>query len=177
LSDDLKVKGDAIFLGARMDFSGIAKGYITDQIVEFLTKQQWKNFLVDSGGDIFMRGVDEENNPWTVNVEGIDEKKLMFALSNKAIATSGIGKRRWEIEGKRMHHIINPRKPAIFSFDLKSVSIIADSTVDADVWAKTIFLMGKEDGMLYAREHSIAAVVLDSRGSAWISPKAKEFVH
>jgi thiamine biosynthesis lipoprotein ApbE len=72
--------------------------------------------------------------------------------------------------------MINPKKPGEFSFDLKSVSVIAGSTTEADVWAKTIFLMGREGGMLYAREHDIAAVILDYRGSAWISPKAKEFI-
>jgi len=156
LTEDLKIKDGAVFFATRMDFSGIAKGYITDKVVEFLERQQWKNFLVDSGGDMFMRGVDEDGKLWTVNVEGIDEKKLIFALDDKAIATSGIGRRRWEIEGQRMHHIINPKKPREFSFDLKSVSIIAESTADADVWAKTIFLMGREGGM---REQGIERTV------------------
>jgi len=175
LVEDLKIEKNTVFFGTRMDFSGIAKGYITDQIAEFLIQQKWKNFLVDSGGDMFMCGVDEDGKKWTVNVEGIDEKKLIFVLDNNAIATSGIGKRRWEIAGKRMNHIINPKNPEQFSFDLKSVSVIAESTTEADVWAKTLFLMGKEDGMLYAREHDIATVILDSRGTAWISPKAKEY--
>ncbi|NTW27687.1 MAG: FAD:protein FMN transferase [Candidatus Moranbacteria bacterium] len=176
LAEDLKLKNDEVFFGARMDFSGIAKGYITDQIVKFLIEKKWQNFLIDSGGDIFMSGLDEEGEKWTVDVEGIDKNKLIFALSNRAITTSGIGKRRWEIEGKRMHHIINPKNPEQFSFDLKSVSVIADSTTKADVLAKTIFLMGKENGILYVREHELAVVMLDSRGSAWISSKAKELL-
>lgn len=176
LTEDLKVDGDKIFFGVKMDFSGIAKGYITDKIVELLVGQQWENFLVDSGGDMFMRGVDERNKKWTVSVEGINERKLMLALSGKAVATSGIGRRRWEIEGKRMHHIVNPKNPQQFLFDLKSVSVIADSVVEADVWAKTLFLMGKKDGMIYAREHYVGAIFLDYRGTVWISPKAKEFL-
>ncbi|EKE18694.1 MAG: hypothetical protein ACD_9C00260G0005, partial [uncultured bacterium] len=51
LKHDLKIKEDSVFFGCRMDFSGIAKGYITDQIVEFLDNHGWKNFLIDSGGD------------------------------------------------------------------------------------------------------------------------------
>ena len=98
-------------------------------------------------------------------------------MNKKAIATSGIGRRRWEIEGQRIHHIVNPQNPDFFSFDLKSVSVIADSTTQADIWAKTIFLMGKESGILYVKDNDMAAVILDYRGSAWISPKAKEFVY
>ena len=176
LNDYLKVDGEKVFFGVRMDFSGIAKGYINDQIVKFVTKQGWKNFLIDSGGDMFMQGVDEDGKKWTVGVEGIEENKLMFVIDGKGVATSGIGRRRWEIEGKRIHHIINPMKPDIFSFDLKSVTVITESTTEADVIAKTLFLMGKEGGILYARENALAVVILDYRGSAWISPKAKEFV-
>lgn len=177
LSDDLKIKGGKVFFGAGMDFSGIAKGYITDQIAKFLLKKGWQDFLVDSGGDMFMHGVDEDGKVWTVGVEGIEESKLIFAISDKAIATSGIGKRRWEIEGRRFHHIVNPKKPEHFSFDLKSVTVVAQNTVEADVLAKTIFLMGRDGGILYAKENDIAAVLLDYRGTAWISPKAKEFAH
>jgi len=176
LAEDLKVDGNKVFFGVKMDFSGIAKGYITDKIVETLVEQKWENFLVDSGGDMFAQGVDENNKKWTVSIEGIDENKLMFSLSEKAIATSGIKRRRWEIEGKRMHHIVNPKNPQQFLFDVKSVSVIADSVVEADVWAKTIFLMGRESGMLYVKEHNIAAVIFNYRGTAWISPKAKEFL-
>ncbi|KKP94403.1 MAG: Thiamine biosynthesis lipoprotein [Candidatus Moranbacteria bacterium GW2011_GWD2_36_12] len=176
LSYDLKVSGETVFFGTKMDFSGIAKGYITDQIVKFLDEKGIKNFLIDSGGDIFMRGKDECEKLWTVDIEGIDSRKIMFALSDKSIATSGIGKRRWEIDGKRFHHIIDPKNPEQFLFDVKSVSVISDSTTDSDVWAKTLFLLGKENGIIYANEKELAAVFLDYRGSAWISPKAKEYL-
>ena len=177
LAEDLKVENEKIYFGRRMDFSGIAKGFINDEIVIFLREKGWKNFLVDSGGDMYASGVDENGEKWTVDVEGINYGKLMFALSDLAIATSGIGKRKWEIEGKRFHHIINPKKSLDFSFELKSVSVIADSTTKADVWAKTLFLMGREDGIIYAGEHNLKAVFLAYRGGAWISPKVKELLY
>jgi len=177
LVDDLRIEDGKVFFGVKMDFSGIAKGYITDRVAEFLISKGWNNFLVDSGGDMFMQGLDEEQRRWTIAVEGIDEKKMIFALDKKGIATSGIGRRRWEIDGKRVHHIVDPKNPENFSFDLKSVSVIADDTTSADVWAKTIFLMGAKGGMLYAREHDLAVVILNYRGAAWISPKAKEHLY
>ncbi|HBI33605.1 MAG TPA: hypothetical protein DEA43_00600 [Candidatus Moranbacteria bacterium] len=177
LTEDLKIKDGNVFFGVKMDFSGIVKGYVTDKVVNFFDSNGWENFLIDSGGDIFMRGNDEDGKLWTVDVEGISAEKIMFALSNKAIATSGIGKRRWEIDGRMMHHIINPKNANQFSFDIKSVSVIADLTADADVWAKSLFLMGKKSGIIYARENNLAAVFLDCRGSAWISPEAKKYLH
>ena len=45
LDSDLKIKGDKIFFGRRMDFSGIAKGYITDCAANFLKKQRLEKFF------------------------------------------------------------------------------------------------------------------------------------
>ncbi|EKE19015.1 MAG: hypothetical protein ACD_9C00166G0001, partial [uncultured bacterium] len=108
---------------------------------------------------------------------GISNERLMLALTNKGIATSGISRRRWELDGKRIHHIINPENPQQFLFDVKSVSVISQSTVDADVWAKTIFLMGREGGILYANENEMAVAVLDYFGNAWISVEMKKYLY
>ena len=174
LSDDLKVTGRKIFFGARMDFSGMAKGFITDKIAQFFAKKGWKNFLIDSGGDMYLAGSDQEGSAWRIDVEGIVYEKLMLALSDKAIATSGISKRKWEIDGQRFHHLINPGKREQFLFDLKTVTVVARKTEDADVWAKTLFLMGKTNGIAYAKEHSIPAIFLDYKGGVWISPEVKK---
>jgi thiamine biosynthesis lipoprotein len=93
------------------------------------------------------------------------------------LATSGISKRKWEIAGQKFHHLINPKEPENFLFELKTVTVILSTTEEADVWAKCLFLMGKEGAIIYARENDMAAIILDYRGSAWISPKAKEFLY
>ncbi len=177
LSEDLKIKNDSVYFGVRMDFSGIAKGYITDQVAKFLQKKGYDNYLIDSGGDMFMQGVDEQGRQWTVGIDGISENKLVFAIDRMGIATSGIGRRRWEIEGRRIHHIINPKNPKEFSFDLKSVSVVSESTTTSDVLAKTIFLMGSTAGIAFAKKHDLASVILSYRGGAWISPAAKKYIH
>lgn len=185
LSEDLKIvprtslgqKNNAVFFRTRMDFSGIAKGYITDEIVKFLDESGEKNFLVDSGGDMFMRGFNADGERWIIDFEGVKSEKLRLSLSDKGIATSGISRRKWEIDGQRFHHIINPKKTQQFLFNIKSVSVISDSTIDADVWAKTIFLMGKNDGMQYACAHDMAVILIDYRGDVWISPMTKEYIY
>ncbi len=177
LVEDILIDDEKLYFAARMDFSGIVKGYITDRVSDFLSQKGWRNFLVDSGGDIFFAGKDEENNPWYVDLEGFSHEKMMFALSDMAIATSGIGKRKWEKNGKRFHHLVNPKNPNDFSFDLKSVTVIAKTTEQADVWAKTLFLMGKDDAIKYAKEKEIACVILDYKGSVWISSIIKKYLY
>jgi thiamine biosynthesis lipoprotein len=175
LSEDLELKTEGVKFKRRMDFSGIAKGFINDEVVGILKEKGWKNFLVDSGGDMYFKGLDQFGKEWTIDVEGIDKSKLILQLSDLAVATSGISRRKWELGGKKFHHLINPIDPNEFSFDLKSVTVVSSCTIDADVWAKTLFLMGKEKGFIFAKENSIAAVFLGYNGIARITSTMKKY--
>ena len=176
LNDNLKIKNGKIFFGRRMDFSGIAKGYITDLGAKFLKKRGWRNFLVDSGGDVFAAGENVNGEKWRIATEGVPEKKLMLNISDKGIATSGISRKKWEIGGKKFHHLINPKNPSYFSHELRTVSVIEKNTENADGRAKVLVLLGKEKGMKFAKKNKIAAVFLDYKGNIFASPEAKQYL-
>ncbi|HEX8974403.1 MAG TPA: FAD:protein FMN transferase [Patescibacteria group bacterium] len=177
LAKDLEIDGENILFRARMDFAGLVKGWATDLIAEKISKQGFHNSMVNSGGDIFFAGHDEKGNAWPVDVEGISYEKLLLQLSGKGIATSGIGKRKWEKNGKRFHHLVNPKNKKEFSFDLNSVTVVADSTEQADVLAKTLFLMGKEEAKAYAQKEGLACVILNYTGEAWVSQAMNQFIY
>lgn len=176
LSRDLEVSGDTILFKKRMDFSGIAKGYITDRAAEFLKKRGWENFLIDSGGDMRIVGKNKDGTDWKISIEGVPEEKLMLEITNKGIATSGISRKKWEIKGKKFHHLVNPKRPNEFSYELRTVSVIAQNTENADGRAKTLVLMGKEKGLKFAKKNKIAAVFLDYKGNIYVSPEAKKYI-
>ncbi len=177
LESDLVIKNEQIAFFERMDFAGIVKGYAADQIADFFSSCGWKNFLVDCGGDMFFAGKDKNENPWYIDIEGIAYQNLMLELRQKGIATSGIGKRKWEIEGKRFHHLVNPKNPAQYSFELKSVTVVARSTCQADIWAKTLFIMGSAEAKEFSQEKELACAILDYRGGAWISTELKKYLY
>ena len=177
LADDLKVENEKIFFARRMDFSGIAKGYIVDQAAKFLKDNGWKNFLVDAGGDMMISGVNEEGKKWRIAVEGVPEEKLMLEISGKGIATSGISRKKWQINGKNFHHLVNPMNPNNYSYELRTVSVIAKNTENADGRAKTLVLMGKEEGLQFAKKNKIAAIFLDYKGNVFLTPEAKKYIH
>lgn len=173
LDNDLIIEKEKLMFQRPMDFSGIAKGWITDKAATMLRKKGWENFIVDSGGDMYLAGLENGGNKWQVEVEGM-ENKLLLALSNEAVATSGISRRKWKVGEEKFHHLIDPRNPEHFDFKLKSVTVIAESAEKADVWAKALFILGKEKGMEISRERNIRSVFLDYQGKAFISPKMKE---
>lgn len=179
LKRDLKIWGETIQFNVPMDFSGIAKGYILDKMTQTLENDGWKNFLVDSGGDMVVRGKNPMQIPWQIDIENVPEGTLLLGISDKGIATSGITRRQWTSDkGKHFHHLIHPKHPYTFAFDLLSVTAISLSAERADFLAKTLFLMGKKDGLICAKQHSIPAIfVEDGEKPTWhISSEVKKYL-
>lgn len=176
LEKDLFIQNGKIKTNFRLDLAGVAKGWFVDRISKIFLEKGYTNFVVDIGGDMYFSGRGPTGKEWYIDIESIDSEKILFGLTNCAVATSGIGKRKWEKNGKRFHHLVNPFKPNNFSFDLKSVTVISEKTTDADVWAKSIFLMGKEKGLEIARENKIACAILDYKGNVFISDDIKKYI-
>lgn len=179
LSFDLKVRDEFVFLRQQMDFSGIAKGYILDRMANSIMSDGWDNFLIDAGGDIVARGVNRDGRTWRISVENVPESEFVASLSSQAIATSGVTRRHWKsVDGTRFHHLVNPKHPQRFDFDILSASVVAENAERADFLAKTLFLMGVDDGLQYAEKHGIPALFVNedrkiSRSSLFTSEKEK----
>ena len=60
---------------------------------------------------------------------------------------SDLTKRRWQRDGQTMHHLIDPRTGQPAQTDALSVSVIADRTVMAEVYAKAALVLGVEQGL------------------------------
>ena len=163
-------------ISKRIDTTGIAKGWTVDQAAKYLEKCGYENFIMDAGGDMFARGLDVNGKNWRIGIEGLEDDKLMLKLKDEGIATSGISRKRWQIGKKKFHHLINPRDPENFSYDIKTVTVIAEKTVEADGRAKVLVLMGKENGLQFADENNIKALFLDYKGNVYLSRAIKEHV-
>lgn len=178
LTSDISIdkKAGIITFHARMDFGGIAKGYFTDKISEFILEKGFHDFIVDSGGDMYVSGKNVQGEKWKISIEGVDEERIILLVENKAVATSGISRRKWECGGKKYHHLINPKSNRQFSHEIKTVTVIADSVEDADVLAKTLFLLGKERGLKKAEEEKIPCAFLMYSGTVFYSSHLKNFL-
>ena len=120
--------------GTGVDLGGIAKGWLADRLAERLGA----NCLVNLGGDLFARGGGPEGSGWPVGFAG---KTLL--LKDLGAATSGTRYRRW---GADLHHLIDPRSGLPAVSDLEEVSVLAPTGADAEIFAKTALLLGREAG-------------------------------
>ncbi len=136
---DVRIEGRRIELepGFRLDLGGIAKGYTVDRACALLAAAG--PCLVNAGGDLAGGG-----RLWPVGVETGDGE-LTLGLENGALATSGRDRRRWRRGGRDAHHLIDPETGSPAENGLLRVTVFADTTVEAEVLAKAIFLGAPAD--------------------------------
>jgi thiamine biosynthesis lipoprotein len=128
----VRVSGSRIELdeGVRLDLGGIGKGYAAERAATILSASG--PCLVNAGGDIALRGV------WTI---GVDEG-LTLELAGAGLATSGRDRRAWYRGGKEQHHLIDPATGEPAACDLLRASVVGRDAVQAEIWAKALFLAG-----------------------------------
>lgn len=176
LVEDLIInrEGKTVLVKKRIDTTGIAKGYTVDEAGKYLDSKGFKNYIVDAGGDMNIKGLNDEGKKWCIGIEGLEDNKLMLELTDCGVATSGISRKRWKIGEKKVHHLINPKDPENFSHDIKTVTVVEEKTVEADGRAKVLVLMGKEKGLEFANQNKIKALFLDYKGNVYLSEAIKE---
>ncbi len=135
--------------GMRLDLGGIAKGYAADEIVKILQKRKVKRAVIDLGGNIYVFGGKKDGSLWKVGVKNPADKgasvaSVLSVEGNLSVVTSGNYERFFVSEGKRYHHIINPKTGYPGENELASVTIISASSMEADAMSTTAFLLGEK---------------------------------
>lgn len=94
-----------------------------------------------------------------------------------AIATSGIIKRRWKKGKRNVHHIIDPRTGMPVENGIMSVTTLAPNTQDADVFAKTVLILGEEEGLEFIESRPGAeCIIFPERGKPLVSKGMHKYV-
>jgi len=150
--------------GVQLDLGGIGKGWTTDRAAE--TMRPWQNFALDAGGDIAVGGHQADGSPWTVGVEDpldLDRDLVQVGLTDCAIATSTVARRRWRKGGREQHHLIDPRTGQPAQTGVLAATVIAETVARAETLAKAALLLGPKAGVdfLDALEHAEGMLVLD----------------
>jgi thiamine biosynthesis lipoprotein len=164
----LRKKGMAINLG------GIAKGYAVDRAAAVLRKAGFKDAIVQAGGDLMCAG-SKEGQPFVAGIRdprgGRADVFGRLKLIDHAFSTAGDYERFFILDGKRYHHILDPRTghPATRS---RSVTIYAPNALLADALDDAVFILGWERGFqMLSNIPDVGAVVVDDHGQVHVSPR------
>lgn len=156
-----------------IDLSAIAKGYGVDAVALWLEAHDFKNYLVEVGGELRAQGLKPDGSPWRIAIEtpSIDAQQVyqVVKVSNMAVATSGNYRNYYEREGVRYTHTLDPSTLRPVTHNLASVTVIDASAARADALATALMVMGGEKGVEWAKVHQVPAYFIIKKANGFVA--------
>lgn len=180
--EDLFIRGSAV--GSRnpalkLDLGAIAKGRVVDLAVSKLRKAGVTNALVTAGGNVHAMGSAPER-PWRIAIRdprGAGILGWVDLHDGESIDTSGDYEHFAIVDGRRIHHLLDPRT-GFPPEHTAAVTVIADSGTLADAAATALFVAGPDDWRTVARALRVEAVLrIDSKGRMEATRSMADRVH
>ena len=145
-----------------IDLGGIAKGFIVDKAIQYLNENDIIYAAINAGGDLFvLRNPDTEI--WKIGIQHPRNQSALFGsieVKDRAVVTSGDYEQYFIKEGKRIHHIIDP-KTGLPSYNSVSVTVIAPNATTADALCTALFVMGPNLGIkLVDQKNDVEALII-----------------
>ncbi len=154
-----------------IDLSGIAKGFAVDKIAFYLDKNNIQNYLIEIGGELIGKGLNDSQKAWQIGIEqakSIERSvQRIVNLNNMAMATSGDYRNYFEKDGVRYSHTIDPTTGKPINHNLASVTVLDKSTMHADAMATAFMVLGTEKTHALANELGIAVYTLSKTGTGF----------
>lgn len=157
-----------------INLGSLAKGFIVDKAVEFLQKNGIKKGIVNAGGDLRIFGY---KKPLEIGIQHPRKKRneiiAILKVKNKAVVTSGDYEQFFIIDGKRYHHILNP-KTGFPARTCVSVTVIASTALQADAFSTALFLLKPKSAIELANKTpNLEAIIYATENGSLVSYKSK----
>lgn len=139
--------------------SAVAKGYSVDVVAHLLDKKGIKNYMVDIGGEVVVKGKNPQNNLWRIGInKPIDDSlavkqdiQVVLELTDIGMATSGNYRNYYYKDGKKYAHTIDPRTGYPVQHSILSSTVIAENCMTADALATSFMVMGLEEAEAFCK--------------------------
>lgn len=159
---------------AMLDLGGIAKGFITDDLVSMLREAGCKSAMLSLGGNVYVLGESFRGDDWNVGVQDpngtANDVIASIPARDKSLVTSGLYERSFTVGDVLYYHILDPRTGYPVKTDLASASIVSDSSTDGDAYSTTLFLMGHDKAMdLLNSDERFSGLLVDMNDTATAS--------
>lgn len=183
--EHLKLKDDGRFVkkdipNLYVDLSGIAKGYGVDKVAELLEHLGIADYMVEIGGEIRVKGKNNQSQPWQIAVEKPTEEiraiEKILMITDTGMATSGDYRNYFEVEGERFSHTLDPRTGHPIRHKLASVTILSDTSMEADALATAVMVLGPDEGFEFVEKNRIAAFLIIKSDKGFVERMSTAFI-
>ncbi|MGT2935508.1 FAD:protein FMN transferase [Streptococcus castoreus] len=131
--------------GMALDLGALAKGYIADKLMTHLIEDGIESALINLGGNVLVHGPNPKRADayFYIGIQRPDGKRGqnlgIIKGNNQSVVTSGIYERHLQVNNKDYHHILDRHTGYPIETDMASLTIVAPSSLDCDIWATRLF--------------------------------------
>jgi thiamine biosynthesis lipoprotein len=159
--------------GMRLDLGGIAKLPILQAGLHELERAGVTNALVNGGGDVLTMG-SQHGRPWRVGIRDPLNPLQLFGVAEldgrAVVASSGDYERGFMHEGRRLHHVLDPRT-GWPTQGVHGVALLARSIEEVNGWGTALMVRGPQAAPeWYAKHPAVELMVAGADGNRWLSP-------
>ncbi|AHJ77322.1 FAD:protein FMN transferase ApbE [Kosakonia sacchari] len=166
-----------------VDLSTVGEGYAADHLAALMEREGIARYLVSVGGALASRGMNAQGQPWRVAIQKPTDREnvaqAVVDINGHGISTSGSYRNYYELDGKRISHIIDPRSGRPIQHALVSVTVIAPTALEADAWDTGLMVLGTEQAKEVVKREGLAVFMIIKDGDGfrtWMSPQFSAFL-
>ena len=156
-----------------VDLSTVGEGYAADHLARLMEQEGISRYLVSVGGALVSRGMNGDGQPWRVAIQKPTDREnavqAIVDINGHGISTSGSYRNYYELDGKRISHVIDPQtgRP------------IDHTALEADGWDTGLMVLGPERAQEVVRQQGLAVYMIIKEGDGfktWMSPQFRTFL-
>ena len=172
-----------------LDCSAIAKGYGVDAVGLYLEKIGIKNYMVEIGGEVRLRGKNPRGDLWAIGInKPVDDSlntnndiQQVVKTTDLSMATSGNYRNFYVKGGKKYAHTIDPRTGYPVQHSILSSTVLARDCATADAYATSFMVLGLDGAKKVLKKHPELRVFFilskdDGTTEEWYSDNMKEML-
>jgi len=162
-----------------VDVNSIAQGYTVDRVAERLDSLGIANYLVEIGGELRGKGLNQLGGHWRIGIErpspGERAVYSIIRIADVGVSTSGDYRDYFERDGKRYSHTIDPHTGRPVTHKLASVTVISENTMRADALSTALMVLGPDAGYQLAEQAGLAAYFIISTDGGFTDRETPAF--
>lgn len=151
-----------------LDLSSLAKGYAVEEVAMLIENLGAMRYMVEIGGEVKTRGVNQRGRPWMIGVEAPDMNARhvhrVLPVRDSAMATSGDYRNFFEFGGNTYSHTLNPKTGRPVTHNLASVTVLDDDAGFADAIATAFSVLGPTQTMRIAEQKNLRVFAILRNG-------------
>jgi thiamine biosynthesis lipoprotein len=155
----------------KIGLGGMGEGWSVDYIYDFLKPHNIQAGYIDASGGVRVWGTKTSGKLWTIGIgdprpmnHDESRKRSLFDLyaTDISVTTAGDSEKFFEKNGKRYHHIIDPKTGQSADRSIQVTTICKSATV-CDLVDDSIYIKGGDAGQKYAEQIGVGAVIIDPK--------------